>query len=78
MKTCKTCNSCKMLYDRGWYRYFRRGRYYCTEHERIVALCDVCDKHSAKEHIFDLSSERFGDAEKDIKIISELLGMGEI
>lgn len=74
MKTCKSCDACKKLYEKFYYSYFKNRKYYCELFEKLTEGGGVCESYKPKREMeTDLSSERFDRAEEDVKYITENL-----
>lgn len=72
IKTCASCGACKQIYAQVWYGFYREKHRYCTAHNKILESRDGCELWTKKERpSYDLSSERFIDAEKDIIYIAK-------
>ena len=72
-KTCKSCKACKYIYRRLWYTYSRFEQLYCTDREEPTEADNSCDRWQKKApRKYDLSPQRFDEAERDIKILVAL------
>ena len=72
MKTCKTCNYFRRIYDRYSYFYFRRKWYGCMLCRDIVERDSVCDNWRRKgRRNTDVTAERVSETEEDVKFIME-------
>lgn len=71
---CENCDACKQMYYRIWYRHRRLCRTYCTLHNKPTEHDRTCDEWRKKlPRKYDLSPQRFDEAERDIAILQELL-----
>lgn len=70
-KKCKNCNFCKRVYRRGLYRFWKDSFYYCLCRESLTERENGCEWWKRKITEYDLSEQRFIDAEKDIRYLSE-------
>lgn len=69
---CAKCANCKQLYFKYLCKFNFCGKYYCTALDKIIDKnktdCLIWEKRKV---YYDLSCERFDDAEKDIAEISK-------
>ena len=72
-KICKYCGNCKTLYDCGRYRLFRLKKYYCALREEIIDRENSCGEWCKRKVEYELSPQRFDEAEADLKKIFELI-----
>lgn len=73
IESCKTCNACKRVYTKSWYRFWAERHYYCTKHGKIVDGGGNCGNWKKRRNTYNLSEARFVRAEEDVKAIAEYL-----
>lgn len=74
VKICKDCEYYKQLYRKALYDFGRDGIYYCTVHEEIATRDGTCQAWRKRRLKYDLSCERFDEAEETVKILTEYFG----
>ena len=73
-KTCKNCNSCKQLYEKPWYNLWYTNGFTCVLRGEITEPANTCEHFTPKaQKPYDLSPERFEQAERDIEYLMEKL-----
>ncbi len=70
-KTCKTCNACKQIYRRWCVRFWSDKRYYCAVRREMTKRENSCEDWREKQIAYDLSAQRFDEAERNIKVLME-------
>lgn len=74
-RSCKNCGECARLYRKAWCEFVATRLYFCRLRENMTDLSGVCGDWRQVEPKYDLSSERFDLAEKDVIIIKNLTKM---
>ncbi len=70
-KTCSTCNACKQIYRRLCLGFFSNKWYYCAVRCEMTKRENSCENWRKKQAVYDLSAQRFDEAERDIKALME-------
>ena len=73
-KICKNCESCKQLYKKQWFWFHPKKKFMCVLRGEITEPANTCERYTPKDQKpYDLSPERFGQAERDIEYLMEKL-----
>lgn len=68
-KTCKTCNFCKKIYRRFFYRFWKEKIDYCIQKSMLTEDNFSCSFWTEKTKEIELSPQRFANAEEDLLTI---------
>ncbi len=71
--TCKTCDSCKQLYQRLLWSHFGTRLFYCMRKEKIIGRNEFCPEWSKRRSASDISPERLREAEENVLYLCEKL-----
>ena len=72
-KTCKTCNFCKKIYRKFFYRFWKEKTEYCMQKSALTENDFSCGFWREKTAESDLSPQRFETAEEDLTTILKLI-----